>query len=495
MSNQPQYDSYRYTGEICRLQSQSMVECRLPGSEIGSILAVQATATPTECACMDGEVRYGGKLLLCVLYEDAGGKVCRVERGAEFFHKADGEKVNPACFAKVAFNVDKVTHRREGSGLYLSAVISATSNVYGGLQIEHLIGGENLALDVKEIAVCKTVCVSGETEGEDEFDADYVGDILLHGERALVTRVNAGAGQLDIEGEIALNVCVLKGENDVCSYERILPFSMQIPCEEAFGQVKACARAIVKDVQLTAGVDEEKGKSKIVFSYGIGVDCFLFAQETLSVAQDAFSTTRESNCHVRKDGGRYLINTLKFTERVSGIAALSQDFGGEYALEAAVLPRAELVCKKTENGVEAEGVVAAEVLLRAPDGGRKSCALALPVLFPLDVKGEIVEADCVVCGLTMRRKKDGETETEATLKISLRVYEERTWTYVDEIVEGEAYAKNDAALSVFVPREGENLWQVAKRLRCGVEELQKSNPNLQFPVKAGERIFVYRQIK
>ena len=165
---QPQFETYRYTGEVCRLQSQSMVECRLPGSEIGSILSVQATAVPTECICVDGEVRYGGKLLLCVVYEDGNRKICRVERGAEFLHKAEGGCVTPACFAKTAFHIQNVTHRREGSGLYISVVIGANVNVYGSKQIEYLIGGENVIVDTDNISVCKTVCVSGETEGEDE---------------------------------------------------------------------------------------------------------------------------------------------------------------------------------------------------------------------------------------------------------------------------------------------------------------------------------------
>ena len=52
----PQYETYRDVGEICRLKSQSIVECRLPGSEISSILAVQAKAVPTECVCADGQV-------------------------------------------------------------------------------------------------------------------------------------------------------------------------------------------------------------------------------------------------------------------------------------------------------------------------------------------------------------------------------------------------------------------------------------------------------
>ena len=94
------YETYRYTDELCLLHSQSIVECRLPGSEITSVLAVQATAVPMSAECADGEVRYGGKLLLSVLYEDENGKTCRAERGAEFFHKAEHPSVTPACFAR-----------------------------------------------------------------------------------------------------------------------------------------------------------------------------------------------------------------------------------------------------------------------------------------------------------------------------------------------------------------------------------------------------------
>ena len=102
MAVKPQFETYRYVGEICWLRAQSVVECRLPGSEISGILAVQAEAVPTECSCVDGEVRYGGRLLLSVVYEDGDKNICRAERGAEFFHKAEGKAVSPACFGKTA---------------------------------------------------------------------------------------------------------------------------------------------------------------------------------------------------------------------------------------------------------------------------------------------------------------------------------------------------------------------------------------------------------
>ena len=494
MSIKPQFESYRYIGEICRLRGQSVVECRLPGSEIGGVLAVYAKAIAADCACADGEVQYGGRVLLTVVYEDGDKKVCRAERGAEFFHKAEGGQVSPACFAKALFSAENVSWRREGSGLYISVIVGAELFVYGSKQLDYLVGGEGLIVKKDALALCKTVCVTGETEGEDEFDSDYVGDVLLHSQTAVVHSATANGGQIDLEGEIALNICVLTGEGGVGSYERLIPFRMQIPAEEAFGKVTANACVCVKQAHLTASTDEEKGRSKLVLSYTLSATCFLHITEELSAVADAFSTTAETRVKRANDGGRYLIKQVKCVERVSGAAAISPAIDGEYTLQAAVLPRAEISVHKTERGMEAEGAVLADVLLVSADGAHRSATLSLPFAFPVDADGEIAEATCIVCGLNVRRKKSGETEAEATLKLCICVYGQRTWEYVCEVEEGDTYPVEESAFSVFIPRAGEDLWQVAKRLACDPEELQKSNAELEFPLKGGERIFVYRQI-
>ena len=265
MSLKPRFDNYRYVGEICRLRGQSVVECRLPGSEISSILAVYAKAIPADTVCTDGEARYSGRLLLSVVYEDGDKKVCRIERGAEFFHKVEGNLLSPSCFAKTALTSENVNWRREGSGLYISVVVGADVAVFGSKQMEYLSDGEGLICQKKLVTVCKTVCVSGEIENEDEFESDYVGDVLLHSENAIVHRVEVSGGVLDLEGETALHICVLKGDDGICSYERLIPFRMQVPCDEAFGKACVGARVIIKNSHLTAGTDEERGKSKMVF--------------------------------------------------------------------------------------------------------------------------------------------------------------------------------------------------------------------------------------
>ena len=495
MGIQAEFDTHRFVGETCRLRGQSIVECRLPGSEIGEILAVQATAIATDCGCADGEVRYGGKVVVSIVYEDLDKRICRAERGAEFFHKAEGGAVTPACFAKAALSAENISWRREGSGLYISVIVDADLAVYGGKQMEYFTGGEGILIQMQRQTVRKTVCVSGDTEGEDEFDADYVGDILMHSEKALATRVTATDGQIDIEGEIALHICVLKEENGVCSYERLLPFHMQIPCDEAYGDVNASARVCVRSAHLTASVDEEKGKSKMVLDYALSADCFLYCKDEIETVCDAFCTAVEILPKTKKDVGRYLTNTVKCTERVSGLAALSPIMDGDFSLVAALLPRAEISCRKTENGFEAEGIVFAEVLFKNADGGHKTASLSLPFAFPLNIDGEYADGEALVCGLHIRRQPNGETQAEATVKLTARIYADGEWSYIHEVMEGEEYPQETCAFSVYIPKAGEDLWTLAKRLHRTPESIEESNPHLQFPLKGDERIFVYRQIK
>ena len=487
------YETYRYTDEIRRLKAQSIVECRLSGSEINAVLAVQAKVTPTECGVTDGEVRYGGRLTLGIVYEDADKNICRAERGADFFHKAADPVLSPSCSARAILEAENISIRREGTGLYVSVIVGATLPVYGSAKIDYVSGGEDLISRKTGLTVWGLETAAAETEIEDEFDADYVGDILLHAENVLVTGAVADGGQVDLDGEMAVNICALKSDGGLCAYEKLIPFHIQIPCEAAFGNCPIAARVTVKSARVSAGTDEEKGRSKMALSALLSAECVLYKKDEILIVEDAYCTGQEITLKKQNATGRYLTNVTKHVERVSGSAAIDGEIDDTCILQAAVLPRAELVCKKNEQGeAYAEGVVQADVLYVC-DGSHKKVTLSLPVEFPL--RGEWKEqttCEALAYGLNVKRRKNGEIEVEGTLKAVTSVYEKCGGEYISEIIEGEPFEEEGYGISVFLPREGEELWQVAKRLRCKPEDLQKSNPTLTFPVKKGERIVVCR---
>ena len=88
------YQSVNTYGELCKAVGQSIVECRLNGADVSSVLAAEPRVSLEQATCDNGEVRYGGKLAVSFLYESMDGELCRAERGAEFFHKAENPMVS-----------------------------------------------------------------------------------------------------------------------------------------------------------------------------------------------------------------------------------------------------------------------------------------------------------------------------------------------------------------------------------------------------------------
>lgn len=487
----PQYDNYRYTSELTKIQSQSIVECRLPSGEISSVVTVSARAVPEETTCLDGEVKYSGKLYLTVVYKDLDGKICRAERGAEFFHKAQDERVTPACFAKTVFDADGIRTRREGSGFYISVVVGAVISLYGTAQMEYLVGGDGLVVKNATAEVVKTVCASGETEEEDSFETDGVADVLLHSERANIAQAYLSGGKVTVIGEILSSLCLLKDEK-VSSYERQIPFTVELPVDEWVEKSPVRAKTEIKSAQITVTTDEEKNKSKANVSLVLYTECLLYKKEETSVCDDVFSPVCDLVVKKEKTTGRYLTNVQRFTERVGGTASLNVAFDGDFTLQSVVKSKVELTCKKTVSGYEAEGYIEAETAIECADGV-KNATVTLPFVFPMQADDGELDVEGAVYGLSVRRNGDS-VEADATIKVTANVYQQIESEYVQSVEEGEKYPETTSAFSIYVPTEGDGLWEIAKKLKSDPDEVKKSNPNLEFPVKKGERLFIYRQL-
>ncbi|MBQ9118084.1 MAG: hypothetical protein IJY11_02665 [Clostridia bacterium] len=480
------YETYRYTREVCQVENQSMVECRFPGAEMVSVLAVQARVVESECVCADGEVKYNGKLLLGVVYEDANRKICRAERGAEFFYKAAHEEIAPACFARGCFTPQNIAHRREGASTYVSVVIGASIKIYAQAEAEYLAGGEEVVVKKETGYIAQVSAVAGETEETDDFDVSGAVDVLLHEEQAHLTACRMRMGEVEIEGEICYDVCVLQEEGGVVRYERILPVRMTLPCEEGREEDGVKAAIEVRHAQVSLTFSEEGDRARIAFVGGLYADCTVYKKVGVEMATDAFSITNKLTLKRQKVAGRYLFEQKNEVLRVAGTAACNYAEDGGVLL-CAFLPKVEFA----KRGETLEGVLEANALVKDAEGGYKVCLLSLP--FALDVKvDEKDEIDCMVTGLSVRNFGK-EPQLEGTIKLSVAKFEQVEAEYITEAVEGESLAVKDCAITVFVPKKGDGVWEVAKKMGISPEEVEKCNPDVVFPVEEGARIVVYRQ--
>ena len=117
--------------------------------------------------------------------------------------------------------------------------------------------------------------------------------------------------------------------------------------------------------------------------------------------------------------------------------------------------------------------------------------MSLP--FSVPVQTADAQVSVLACGMSARQKEEGTIDAEATLKFTLTERIRSTARLVAEAQEGEAIPANDCAVSVYVPRAGDGLWELSKRLSKSPEEVVQSNPDLEFPIREGQRVVIYRK--
>ncbi len=484
-----QSETFRGYGKLGAMTAQTAVECRF-GQEVGTVLSVHAACVLTGTEAGNGEVRYFGKAHFSIVYEDSEKHVCRAEKGVEFTAVAKDERCYPALTPRASLAVENVSVRREGASVYVTALLGADIALFGEQSFEYLAGGELVLKREPSTLIVAHLC-GGAAETEDEFDTEFVGDILQHSETVNVTDLVCETGVLKIEGEINLGVLALKADGSPVSFERLVPFRLELPCDSASFGCAAEARVSVLGTTIHADTDETKGRCRIAAEFTLSAEGCVYEELAVDTATDAFSQTNEltltyGNAECGGAGG-----ISRVTERISGKCALSAPIDFSDVLQAVTLQRAEANLVHGEDGARVEGVVLATLLVMGTDGTHRGVEISLP--FSVPVNAENCEANVLVCGTSARQKQEGEIDADATLKITLCEKKTVKAKFVVAAEEGAPLPVNDSAVSVYIPRAGDGLWELSKSLNKSPEEVSASNPDIEFPVKEGQRVIVYRK--
>ncbi len=488
----PVLNTEGYKRLVKQVTSRSVVECRFPqSSEITEIIAVEPQLSTISCEVTDGKVNYSGKLVLTIVYSDEEGKLCRMQKGAEFSHYAEDEAFVPAYTGVFALECDKLSYRRDGSSFVISAVVAADICVYEQTERNYLTAAEGAFVKNEEVNLCSVVTFAGESEVEDDFEADSLIDVLIPCAKAVVLSAECGTGDIDVSGEIFLSLFAMRRQSPVC-IERVIPFKMTIPCDDAYAGVNAAATVEISDLNLTANVNEDKGKCDLSFTCTINASGWFTAVHSESVAVDAFSSDNKLDLTFAAESCSVCREIKVYSESVKGLAASKSKLGYDCTFCAAVLPVAECEYNAAEGC--AEGAVSCQ-LIYIQGGEIKSTEIMLPFAVPLkgvSQGGQSVKLNVAVSGVSVKLKAEGEAEAAANLKICATVCDNTECGYIRAVEEGEQILPNDCAVSVFLPAAGDGLWEVAKKLNKSPSDVVACNPELNFPLQGKERILIYR---
>lgn len=498
---QAKYDQLTVKNRSERLASQTEVSVKtnLAADQVAKVLGISSSACCSGAEVTEKQIAVSGRATFSVCYETPEGEIRKTECGTEFTAKIEDDRIPAAGKAQVTLCVEKADAELNGV-LVVNAVVGMEAVVVTSTAAQYLSGGEDVVCRTEEktFGRCVGSC-KGTYSIDEEFELNYgVKEVLLHDTKVIVTGAQCGIGAIIADGICILTMSLLQNieNSDILLERKVFPFRLEAECPEAMPNFSAFARGTEKSTKLDITVDEQTGKSVVLATVGIDLECEAYEDAVLTVASDAYLSDRE--CTLMREQFGYEIPTAgkQYTERLSLRGALRSELPQGARLMSCGLVKLNLFTD-TANGFAVEGSVEGKAFVRDPENKITAITFEAPFRVEPDyvlADGERVTVDGGIEEMTARIASAEEIELAATVRILVSGRKKETFSAITGITEGEPRAVNTSAISVYIPAEGEDLWTVSKRLNACPDAIMQYNPDLTFPLTGGERILIYRQI-
>ncbi len=501
---EPVFEKITFEQALSEKKEQIKVETKstLLNEECVSVLSISPFCFVENGESLDGKIKYNGKTNFYITYVDNENNLKKSECAVDFDGAFDLSALGVAEDIKssVSAKIEKVEYSQTGAYLSVSAIITVYLACQKSHSVSALVGGDNLFVDkVENNCLVSLGKVKSVYPIEEEFELSYpVEQVLCHTAKGVITATQCGVGSIIVDGEVLLSiVCLQKNEKrDIIRENRVLPFRMEIECEDAMPNMLSVATVKEKSFRTDVGVDEERGVSVVNAYVSLQFEGEAFSQNAYCHAKDAFCT--EKNLE--------LVSENCYSCQCQEIRSYNFSVSGKGSTMEIPLGASVVCCclenvnivghNRTADGLNVVGEYFTTVYFKDTDN--KVFTRKIEFAFENFIEGEFGE-NTEFCfnakAFKTTAKIVSSTELEIFGEVFLTLYPTQKVQYkvVSDIKFLEDKEENPFPISVYIARCGEDVFALAKRLNQCPDKIRQTNKDLQFPLSGNERIVIYRQ--
>ncbi len=312
--------------------------------------------------------------------------------------------------------------------------------------------------------------------------------------------------------EIKTDYFIIKGEmfaNFLCEYEdgQLKSFTKQFDFSEEIEQKGIDSQDILQlefntsFIPTTNVVVNQNNETviEVEMPYTLTGDIYTcFNQE---VVVDAYNIDRQVK--LTTESFEHCINkeSCFAEEKIIAGFNLSEDSPRIERILGTVGENISLVNVVTKNGeIILEGIanVGAIYYSEDEDGNKVLNSVVIDLPYSLNIinkdikENDIVSVDLKLGEISVKNKKGRELEIIANVYICYNLSTPTISAFTTKIDLGEEKQQCPYALEIVVVKEGEELWDIAKRLSIKEEMLIAQNPEIALPLVGGEKLVVFR---
>lgn len=458
-----------------------------------NVLSVTSSARVLGVETFENEIRLGVKLYFRAISRDEEGNY-HVENGeSETTKTITANGVLPT--SKVSLNV-RVTDCEKVSSSPLKA--RATVEAYGWFIKENEIVFLNTTSDElyckSEKDAIENVISLSDSELKLTFSDEArmpIAKILDYSGAVVIDNVYPSSGAYRAEGDVTFRIVAVADNGQFITQTFSHPFTAENAEEFLTSDMRTDVEGMLKDLSFTVS---ETDKRVLICDATVKIFGVAMEEREVEKAVDVYSTKNELEIHAEKKAvnSHFCLRSV----REKAVATVSAN-GGINEILCVTAPVVSVTGTLNADNITVDGVIGATVLYLDETSSVRSVTCEVP--FVSNLSGEypcetVFEPDVTVTALYARPRGSGDVEVTAEMLVAVRGVSSKEITVISGVTVGEEKETDDFAISLYIVKEGETLWDVAKELNVDVPTLSSQNPEAVEPLQPGEKILLYKPL-
>lgn len=473
---------------------QAVVEGILPpaeGRRAKEVLDYNAQIHIDSCSVGEGRTDVEGSVSVAITAADDSAAIFAFASTAAFTHSIPTEGAEPGMAAVVMPKLQTVSLKQTGDGqLMLSAIADLDCRVTcaSPLRVLKSVSGlDDLEMKRIQLKHNRRIALGSETlRLREEISSDGADEVLNASGQIFIRDTSTDDDNAIVNGVLSISALCSSAEGELMQLVRHIPFRESIQLNGAAEQIYA--QAELKQLQIRA-----LGTEFSIISVEAEAEFKLFGNQIydLSIPIDAFSPklsfecVRDGICVVDSLGHSELQSSIR--ENISVPEGMSDIFT---ALHAAARP--VITSVNVSNGeLAAEGLLFTRLIYKSSAGRLYSFSEDVPFNVRMSAPRDAMDAQVCASASAAITGGSGRTAQIAfTINTDAEFYAENRISAVAGLAECDA-GEAPSGIMIYIPNDGEDIFDVAKRFRIASSQVLLLNPELQNSDLKDKRVLLF----
>ena len=451
---------------------------------------------------MNGEITFNGFVNFQVIYDGAAPQ--GMDYTAEFKDKYQNSEIAPSSVPVLSCSVVNVNTSIVGADVKITAIVEITVDIIETEEYNVLIEADTNNIFSKTDTLNYSIYVGNvKNRFVQNFDIEIdesVSKVLGVCANAQLTVVTPKTEFAEVKGIIIVTISYLPAsENAVVKIiQKQMEFSQEIPLKEIEegSFLNSAINVLSGDIKVTTNIEESL--AVVNLDIPLMFEGYVFNPNSINYVTDLFAIGNFVNVDTESLIMLQKANSEAFEERfdasvtIDDTMQLIDDIIG--VCDKNVIIASQSIANNTLN---IEGINTITVLyLNKETNNINSVSIESPfsLSFNVDgIEGLTPDVQIVMGEVAAKGKRGNEIEATGDQYIYVNFFGSDTDGIITSIKIGEERNQYMAPLMLYIAKPGDTLWDVAKNLYVSPDLIIQQNPDLEFPLKGGERIRVYRQ--